>query len=147
MDYSKFQNISAIYQITSLIDGKKYIGSAVKLRNRLNRHYNDLINNRHCSKYLQNSFNKYGNDNFEIIILELCEKEMLLIKEEYYLDLYKSYNREYGFNTCEIAGSPSKKILSEETKNKISNSMKGRKHSDETKIKIGKSNNKKKQFL
>jgi len=142
MDYRDFKNTSGIYKITSCIDNKVYIGSAKSIRYRINRHQNDLVNNHHHSLHLQNAFNLYGIDNFFVEILEYCETNnvILIEREQYYLDLFKPWIKENGYNICEIAGSPQLKVLSEETKNKIRNSHLGKTKSDETKKKIGDGN-------
>lgn len=137
MEYKNFKNEPAIYLIRCLINDKIYIGSSVNLRKRINRHYNDLTNNKHMSKHLQNAFNLYGNDNFIIEVLEFCDSDSLIIREQYFLDTLKPWDRENGYNTCETAASPSQKVLSEEHKNKISKSLEGRVVSDETRKKIG----------
>lgn len=140
MEYKNFKNEPAIYVIKCLVNDKIYIGSSVNLRNRINRHYNDLVNNKHSSKHLQNAFNLYGNDKFIVEALEFCDRDSIINREQHYLDLFKPWNRDIGYNTCEIAGSPNKRFLTEEQKNKISNSLKGRIVSDETRKKIGDAN-------
>lgn len=140
MEYRLFKNEPAIYLIKCLVNNKIYIGSSVNLRNRINRHYNDLINNKHSSKHLQNAFNLHGDENFIVEVLEFCDREELLLKEQHFLDLYKPWDRKIGYNTCDVAGSPSKRVLSDEHKNKISEGLKGRKVSEETKKKIGDAN-------
>ena len=50
---------------------------------------------------LQNFYNKYGNESLSFSIIETCNREQLLIKEQYYIDLYNSVNR--GFNICKTA--------------------------------------------
>lgn len=91
---------SCIYAILNKINNKKYVGSAVNLYRRKNIHLHHLRKNIHHSKYLQRAWNKYGEQNFEFIILELCNKDNLIEKEQFYID---KYNPEY--NTCKIAGS------------------------------------------
>jgi group I intron endonuclease len=146
MDYRNFKNISGIYKITSCIDNKSYIGSAKLIRNRINRHQNNLINNCHHSLHLQNAFNLYGIDNFIVEILEYCESSnvILIEREQYFLDLYKPWVSEYGYNTCEIAGSPEHRKLSKEHKEKIGKSLLNHLVSDDTKKKIGDGNRNKK---
>jgi len=149
MDYKQLNTHSGIYKIICEINDKFYIGSSVNLRKRINRHLNDLLNNRHPSSYLQNAFNKYGRNSFHVIIVEefnkdkISKKELLEI-EQIYLDKLKPFLREIGYNTCSIASSPNTGRLSSETKNKISKSMKGHLVSEETKRKIGEGNKNKK---
>jgi group I intron endonuclease len=140
MEYKFFKNEPAVYKIKCLINDKIYIGSSVNLRNRINRHYNDLVKQKHTSKHLQNAFNLYGNENFIVEVLEFCDRETLIQKEQFFLDKLKPWDRLIGYNTCEIAGLPSKRKLTEEQKAKISKSLKGRVVSDETKKKISEGN-------
>jgi group I intron endonuclease len=82
---------------------------------------------------------KYGYSNFSVDILEYCDIENLTEREQYYMD---KLNPRY--NTLKKAGNSSGYKLSEETKAKISKSLKGvyineksslfgRTHSEETK--------------
>jgi len=86
-----------------------YIGSAAStnFRNcnkgfygRWKSHISDLKLKKHHSKYLQRVVNKYGINNLKFEILELCEPLECIIKEQYYIDLYKPI-----YNSCKIAGS------------------------------------------
>lgn len=92
--------ISGIYKITCIKNGKIYIGSTCNFQKRKYKHLADLRINKHTSKKLQNSFNKHGENNFLFEMIEFCEpiKEILIEREQYYLDLLKPYDREIGFN-------------------------------------------------
>jgi group I intron endonuclease len=97
---------SGIYQIS--INSKTYIGSATNIYNRKHRHLHDLKNNKHCNGKLQNYFNKYGIENLLFEVIEVCDIESLLIREQYFIDSKKPF-----FNICKIAGKKSVlKILS-----------------------------------
>lgn len=88
-----------VYEIKNTINHKRYIGSSKKLKERKIRHFSDLRNNRHPNKYLQSDWNVYGELNFVFHILEPIEdKDMLLIREGYWLNKFKSDNRDYGYN-------------------------------------------------
>lgn len=113
---------NGIYRITNIKTKKFYIGSCSAsdyIYVRLKHHYGDLINNKHINKYLQRSWNKYGSSNFYVDILEICNPEDCLIREQYWIDLLQPI-----YNFCKIAGNTSGRIPSEETKNKISQSNK-----------------------
>lgn len=108
-----------VYEILCIPTGKKYIGSTTQsFRKRLNHHICLLRLNKHKNKYLQNSFNKYGEENFKINILEIVEeKEKVLLTEQIYLD-----NSNNLFNVNPLAsGTPN---LSRETILKRANTMK-----------------------
>ncbi len=82
-------NRSGIYAIVNLKTEKFYIGSAVKLNSRKSLHLNQLRKGKHHSKYLQNSYNKHGEECFIFKVLEYVEDENNLLKiEQKYLDIY-----------------------------------------------------------
>lgn len=77
---------SGIYQIRNLVNGKVYVGSAVNLRTRRNRHFSYLRNNCHANRKLQNAFNKYGEENIVFEVVEIvADKYNLLEREQYYI--------------------------------------------------------------
>lgn len=109
--------ITGIYKIISKIHPNRiYIGSAVNIRKRWTNHLHKLRNNIHHSPKLQNHFNKYGEDDLNIEILEECVIDEKFVREQYYIDLYNPW-----FNVCKIAGSTCGRIVSEETKIKLKN--------------------------
>ena len=114
----KLKNKSGIYIITNIVNGNRYIGSSNDLYERLYNHLRDLKNNNHHNIYLQNSWNKYGDENFEYGILEYCKEDKRLESEKFYVDVI---NPEFNLN-----GVSGESILnhSESTKNKISKSIK-----------------------
>ena len=63
-----------IYEITNKINNKKYIGCHVTKN--LNDDYMG------SGKYLKNSINKYGIENFKKIILYFCESEIEMLNKE-----------------------------------------------------------------
>lgn len=79
-----------IYKIINLINDKIYIGSTCDFVARKRKHLNSLRIQNHHSVLLQRSFDKYGEDAFKFQILEEVEDvELLLEREQYYLDLLK----------------------------------------------------------
>lgn len=93
-----------------------YIGSAVNFNKRWNEHRLLLRKNKHHCKYLQNAWNKDGEDSFEFSEVEFVDKADLITKEQYYFDLL---NPEY--NSCPTAGNTlgCSWKLSEETKRRM----------------------------
>lgn len=146
---------SAIYRILNKTTNKYYIGSAVNVKRRWYKHRLLLSANKHGNPYLQNAWNKYGEESFIFEVLEyvlqgsLSKSEFrvpLLAREQYYKDLYKSYDRKYGYDICKVAGSRLGTRHSDETKKKLSlirlekytgknHPMYGKHHSNETKMK------------
>lgn len=104
-----------IYKITNKVNDKFYIGSAFNLNKRLNKHRHHLRNNTHVNLYLQNSWNKYGEDNFIVEVLENCKKEELLSREQYFIDALSP-----DYNICKKAGNVSGLVHTECTKDIIS---------------------------
>jgi group I intron endonuclease len=132
-----------IYKITNKVDGKIYIGQTIQvLEYRWRKHRN--VGSNCC--YLKRAFNKYGIDNFDFKLICICFDEDLNKYEIQYMEKYNSmvpngYNLRKGGNSGKHH---------EETKKKISESLKGRTdifrpktnyrlgkhHSEETKKKI-----------
>ena len=88
-----------IYMIRNKVDGKMYIGQATDIEGaRWKIHRNELRGNRHYNEHLQRSWNKYGEDNFEFIILLECEENQLNTFEEYYIFESMAYDPRVGYN-------------------------------------------------
>lgn len=137
---------SGIYRIINIQNNKIYIGSSITIERRWKEHLNKLRSNRHENQRLQNAWNKYGEKAFRFEVIENVqpEKGIILSREQYYLDEYKSYDRKVGYNLFITAGSPQGNICTEEQKANLSEvrkkqfetqvgSMTGKKHSSETK--------------
>ncbi|MDD2470089.1 MAG: GIY-YIG nuclease family protein [Bacilli bacterium] len=114
------EKIIGVYQIKNLVNGKMYIGSSIDINSRWKEHIRDLNNNKHHSLHLQRAWNKYGESSFEFNVLEECNEDTTLEREQYYLDKLESFKRDNGYNVSKSSSAP----------------MMGRKHSKETKIKI-----------
>lgn len=106
---------TGIYKIKSISTNRVYIGSAVNITRRWNRHKRDLSKNKHHSIFLQRHYNKYGIEDLEFSIIKYCNKKSLLVEEQFYLDTLSCE-----FNICKIAGSCYELKRSEEFKKKIS---------------------------
>jgi len=92
-DISKDFKKSGIYCIINTINGKKYIGSSINIQDRLQKHRYELRKQKHGNRKLQNSWNKYSEEIFDFYILEFCNKELLLEREQYFIDtLNPEYN-------------------------------------------------------
>ena len=118
---------SGTYLIKNALNNKVYIGSAVNILKRWRGHKRDLKKGSHHSSLLQKAWDKYGEQNFKFEILEeVSNPEHLLAYEQVYLDYYKSYEDDKGYNICKTAGSWYGRKHSEETKRKIGEASKGR---------------------
>lgn len=83
-----------IYIIKNKINNKVYIGKSQDIERRFREH----IIGRKTAVLLARAIKKYGLENFEFSIIEECPKDMLANREEYYIDLYRSRDRKYGYN-------------------------------------------------
>ncbi len=127
------------YCIHNIINDKVYIGSSIKIEDRKYNHFWSLRNNRHRNSYLQRSYNKHGENNFEFVVLEEIKDVKALHKsEQFWINNIGSYKENLGYNICKnITSSPMLgRHHSEETKKRISTFKKGIKRSEETKLKI-----------
>lgn len=89
---------SGIYKITNMVNGKCYVGSAINIFHRWETHLSDFKLKKHTFKF-QNAWNKYGEKAFEFSVIEFVKtKELLLIREQYWLDLLDSANKGYNTN-------------------------------------------------
>lgn len=94
---------SGIYCIINLKNQHKYVGSSMNIYTRINTHVSALRGNYHQNSYLQNAFNKYGDESFEVYILEFTDN--LLVREQFYINTIKP---EYNITIEVIRNTPSK---------------------------------------
>jgi group I intron endonuclease len=115
-----------IYKITSP-SGKIYIGQSIDIKRRF-RYYNNLK----CKQQpkLYNSFLKYGVDAHKFEIIELCMQKYLNNMERYYQEKYNTVNS--GLNLLYVKSDHFSGGHSEESKKKISETLKGRPISENT---------------
>ena len=85
--------LAGVYKIVNLNNGSLYIGSSKNLKRREKEHFSLLRKGiSHC-KILQRAFDKYGESNFQFVILVRCAIEDLFKLEQYFVDLLKpKYN-------------------------------------------------------
>lgn len=74
-----------IYYIT--VGSHNYVGSSIDLGSRLRNHIWSMENNKHRNKMFQNCYNKYSLSGFMFSILEYCDKDKRIEREQYYKDL------------------------------------------------------------
>lgn len=112
-----------IYGIRNIINGKIYVGKSVNIYERIRFHINKLNKkDKNENIHLIHSWHKYGRENFEYIILEDLPKNDIILKERelYWILKLKSNQRKFGYNLR--LDSETKCILSEETKQRMSES-------------------------
>lgn len=130
-------NKCGIYKITNVVNGKVYIGQAVRINKRKNDHYYKLSNDRHDNKHLQSAYNKYGKDNFIFKVILYCEPFELTRYEQNLVDITCNI-----YNLRKLCTDSNKGLkYSEESKRKMSDGQRNRKPmSIETRTKISLSN-------
>lgn len=125
---------SGIYALVNTINGKRYIGSTVNMKSRWHNHRSQLRRGVHENTYLQRAWNKHGEEAFQFIVLCECSVEDLLTMEGAYIQDLAALDRAHGYNLDAILHS--RKVISEETRRKLSFANKGKKRSDDTRAKI-----------
>ncbi len=133
---------SGIYLWENKDNGKIYIGSSINLSRRLTSYYNLNHLAKYPTRYINNALLKGGYSAFRLYILEYCNKEDLIKREQYYFDILKPV-----YNICYTAGSTLGRLHREESREKIresklntnsgeNNHFYGKIHTEEAKIKM-----------
>ena len=123
------KNKAGIYAIKSKRCERIYIGSTKRFRKRYLEHLQSLRRNKHSSSKLQRFYSKYGESELSFEVIEICDVSMLSQREQYWLDSLDSYEK--GFNCNPISGGLIGLKRTKEWIEKISQSKKGKKFSDE----------------
>lgn len=108
------QPMSGIYEIVNLVNGKRYVGSAVDVAQRWRQHRRRLNSGTHHSAALQRAWLKYGAEAFLFRVLGTYRRDELLEREQAEFD-----RKRPSYNVCLIAGSTSGRRLSPSTRAKI----------------------------
>lgn len=123
-----------IYGLQNKLKPEKwYIGCSIDVEKRWHKGYYLM----QCKKQkkIYNALLKYGYDGFEKVILEECSREFFEKKETYWVAKYDSVKTGYNLAPGGEGGfRPIGIPCSEETKKKIGNANRGRKHTDEAKL-------------
>lgn len=124
------EDFAGIYTIKNNVTNKCYVGQSARMRKRIADHLNLLRSNRHPNPHLQNSFNKYGEENFSYEFEIVCEDTSELnVLEEAYLggDAVFDDTPVY-YNISLTAHIPMRgRSHTSDTKKRISETKKGRK--------------------
>lgn len=92
--------VGGVYAIVNKKNSRQYIGSSCDIYKRWWTHVHFLRLGKHINKHLQRAWNKYGEENFNFVILLRCAREDLLENEQNFLD-----NTSPKYNFCVTAGS------------------------------------------
>jgi len=143
INQDRHRNNAGIYSITNKVNEKVYIGKTIdRFIERYWHHVWLLDNCQHHNKYLQQSWNKYGVDNFVFEVTHVLQPDEDVNKLEVeFISKYNSYISGYNLTLGGDGGNGrktsehAKKIIGE--KNKIHGL--GRKASSETRIRMSRS--------
>lgn len=94
------ERITGIYCIESIRDRKKYVGMSKDIHMRWAQHRADLRGNIHHNANLQASWNRYGEDNFEFVVLEECGENELREKERQWIHELKEHAYNMNCKAC-----------------------------------------------
>ncbi len=150
-----------VYEILNTSTNKRYIGCSSDIKNRWNHHRHCLRLNKHGNSYLQRAWNKYGENIFIFTILySFNSEELMFHKEKELIEL--DANNFYNLSAGGIGGSSghkwseksraklsatkkltAKKVMTQEVKDRISESRKGTKMHKNTKTALLKAKQKK----
>jgi group I intron endonuclease len=125
-----------------------YVGKARHLRTRLNEHFRDIRVGEHPNGIVQKTVTKYGEADYTLFVLEPCQPEELLQREQNWLDYY---NDRYPKALMNIATKSDKTTAgykhTDAAKAKVSAAHKGHSVSAATRAKISAANKGKKFAL
>lgn len=119
--------MTGIYKIVNIVTKDVYIGKSIDIEHRFKDHMSELRNNqKQYNEFFQRSFNKYGESNFKLEILEECEEHELNDKEIYWI---AEYRKNYPFRLYNVSdggdGGRMPDDIIAKNKIKISNRNKG----------------------
>lgn len=101
---SPSQEMGGIYEIVNLVNGKRYIGSAVRFLSRWSHHRSLLRRGKHHAGPLQRAWDKYGASQFIFRTIEIIPRaapEELIAREQFHFNAM----RERRYNVAPVAGS------------------------------------------
>jgi len=127
-----------IYKIENLVTGRVYVGSSNHINRRWELHKKNLQSKTHFNSYLQNSYTKYGVGAFKFSVVEECEKEKLIEREQFWFEYYRKELGVFNLKPEFVNNSRGIKLKphSEETKQKIRQANLGKKRTEQTRRRI-----------
>lgn len=129
---------AGVYAIINRRNNKIYIGSSVRMNHRWTEHRMELSRKEHSNRYLQRAFEKEP-DNFQVEVIETLpapDKAALLSREQFWINFYRSWLPENGYNIAPKAESCLGVKHSEETRALMRLRGLGRKASPEARARM-----------
>ena len=83
---------AAVYGLRCLVTDEIYVGSGINWHGRTRRHVARLRKGTSIHKHLQECWNKYGEKNFEVVLLRACfdyDHEKMWLLEKFYMKKFK----------------------------------------------------------
>lgn len=139
--------ISGIYVLTHIATGRKYVGQSVDVESRYRQH-----KKAHANTKIAHAIKKYGVSAFSFDVVDRCSREDLNQREKFWIEHFKCLSPD-GFNLktggdavalsdetkAKIAAANRKRIVSDETRKKMSDYAKSRSPETRKKISVGRS--------
>jgi len=101
-----------IYAIKCKKNNKIYIGLSCDFEQRMYSHFCTLNNGKHTNEQLQKDYNRYGEESFEIYIIEEdLPFERCRETEQAYICEYRTRDSKYGYNTRHHRVQPNVRVI------------------------------------
>ena len=118
--------ICGVYKITHIASGKSYVGISKDIHHRWIQH-KSWVNTGARRSAIYSAMQKYGIDAFSWQIIEECPKDDLDMREQHWIAVLDTFRNGYNLT----AGGEYNKEISDETRQRMSASQKGKKQSQE----------------
>ena len=117
---------TGIYAITHIASGKRYVGSAISFQRRFLCHRSMLRRGVHHNRHLQSAWNRFGAEAFRFERLIVCAPTDLIFYEQRALDAFRAADARHGYNLRARAESQLGITPTAETRERISQALRGR---------------------
>ena len=97
---------TGVYVIVNTVNGKIYVGSAARSFNhRFGQHRGALRYCKHHTSHLQAAWNKYGEAAFQFVVLERCQPDFCMEREQHWIEFLHATDPQCGYNSGPAMGS------------------------------------------
>lgn len=116
--------VAGIYLITNKKTGQKYVGGSIDIENRMYFHEHSPNN----GSYIDDAIQKYGFDSFDWQVIEKLPADWKIIgkREKYWIKFYNTFKNKKHYNLDEGGVGRSGYTHTQQTKDKMSKSKKGK---------------------